>query len=621
MKGYKVEKVVDYILNEDRMKTFSNYAEGRVHKKVRVFAENSDGCYSSEDYRTGTMIALGKRFYESAWFDCPSVIPYADVKTKYKHIVTNYYGAYFHELFHLLYTLFGEASKYLSDCNPNFQQFAHQICNILEDQTIEKAGVQAYPSSKVYIDETSKIFHQPKMLELLEQAITNEPESAATLMSYLLSYVRGVDLSTLPTYKLWDDNKEFLEWGAYKCIHIKEAALRVKCQVSYALQLARILNHDPYKKEEVEDGDTSNMDSKSAGLGGDGGREGIGSKVLAPMNKMSNTSRQTWRQPSNGEPEKAEISEAKEATQMIQAQHEAIDPDAIPTSNMDLTAAGISVLASDTPIVNQPHWAADLSDYMDMSSYLDSYNDIVRHHENEIIDVVNQIKKMKALNNSSWRHYKTNGKLDMSTFFKKDNYKVFKKINAPKQEADLVISLLVDNSGSMCGNKTKLAGRALIIFCEALHRLHIPFSVDAFTEGSQSITISLKHFEESYDKRKTNMCIISNEVYCRELATFMGNVDEANVKYVAQKLSEQRQKDKILIVISDGATCGSADTLRTLAKSIERSGIMVLGIGIYDRNVEQIYDKHIILQKPEDLEKLSVFLNKYLMNSIFKGGN
>ena len=39
----------------------------------------------------------------------------------------------------------------------------------------------------------------------------------------------------------------------------------------------------------------------------------------------------------------------------------------------------------------------------------------------------------------------------------------------------LVFEILVDNSGSMHGSKAKLAGKALIIFCEALNRLRIPF--------------------------------------------------------------------------------------------------------------------------------------------------
>ena len=51
---------------------------------------------------------------------------------------------------------------------------------------------------------------------------------------------------------------------------------------------------------------------------------------------------------------------------------------------------------------------------------------------------------------------------------------------------------------------------------------------------------------------------------------------------------------------------------------MEAQGITVLGIGIFDNNVESIYKNHIILKTQQDLEGLGAFLNKYIVRKIFK---
>ena len=170
----------------------------------------------------------------------------------------------------------------------------------------------------------------------------------------------------------------------------------------------------------------------------------------------------------------------------------------------------------------------------------------------------------------------------------------------------------------MHGSKAKLAGKALIIFCEALDRLHIPFSVDVFTEGRSAITISLKDYNETYAKTKTNMTLFTQQFDVDKLCTWSGNIDEINLQYVSYDLLQRKEADKVLLVISDGATCGSWKTLKQVASNIEKQNVTVLGIGIFDNNVENIYSKHIVLREQKDLEGLGAFLNKYLIGKIFK---
>ena len=276
------------------------------------------------------------------------------------------------------------------------------------------------------------------------------------------------------------------------------------------------------------------------------------------------------------------------------------------------------MLANDDPVSNYSHYADKLNKYVKTTQYLPEYNKVVREYDKQIRNVVAIIRKMLSQNNAGWSKFKMKGQFDVSTTYKKDNYKFFKKKNAPAPTADLVFEILVDNSGSMHGSKAKLAGKALIIFCEALDRLHIPFSVDVFTEGRSAITISLKDYNETYAKTKTNMTLFTQQFDVDKLCTWSGNIDEINLQYVSYDLLQRKEADKVLLVISDGATCGSWKTLKQVASNIEKQNVTVLGIGIFDNNVENIYSKHIVLREQKDLEGLGAFLNKYLIGKIFK---
>jgi cobalamin biosynthesis protein CobT len=372
-------------------------------------------------------------------------------------------------------------------------------------------------------------------------------------------------------------------------------------------------------KDNMENPDMSKIENESNNLSMQG-LGGAGSQATKSLGNFTNTAtsgpnhRKT--KPEETDEDIKPLDELKEMKAQRTTGSEA--PSGSSPLSSDLTKDGITMIANDDPVSRYSHFADRLNKYIKTTQYLPEYNKIVREHNTEIRRVVAIIRKMNAINNASWSHYKMSGKLDSSTFYKKDNYKIFKKKNAPAPAADLVISLLIDNSGSMQGKKAKLAGKALIIFCEALNRLHIPFSVDAFTEANAAITISLKTFDESYDKQKTNMTLLTEQFDCRQLSTWCANIDEVNLQYVSQQLLNRKEKDKVLIVISDGATCGSWKDLKQTAENIEKRGVTILGIGIFDKNVEDIYSSHVVLREQKDLEMLGAFLNKYLIGKIFK---
>lgn len=614
---YSIDKIVNAVLSLKNLNKMSNFATAVDGKHVHVLSNPSNQCFSSDDWYTGISIQLGKKFYQDTFNDTNDV-SVVDIKTKYRRVASIIYGAYYHELFHVLYTPFRYAQEQTRKCSEYFKSFAHQVSNILEDITIEGTGMNRYPFSVPYIDELKECFTQESQLEMIREAITNEPDSPGTMLAYLLHFCRDTDMSQFPEYKLWSDHKDFLEWGAYKCINTIDPFLRIRRQLAYAMELCKILEMKEPSKDNMENPDMSQIESESQGLT-QKSMNGSGSNATKPLNNLTDV---TESGPSyvKSKPQETD-DDIKDNGNLKQTKAKLVSNDLssneCPT-NVDLTKEGITILANDDPVSMYSHFADKLNKYVKTDQYLPEYNKIVEQYETQIRQVVAIIRKMNATNNSSWSHYKMNGKLDSSTFYKKDNYKIFKKKNAPAPTADLVFEILVDNSGSMQGKKAKLAGIALIIFCEALNRLHIPFNVDGFTSYTSAITVHLKDYEDSYDKTKTNMTLFTEQFNCKQLGTWGANIDEINLQYVSQDLLQRKEKDKVLIVISDGATCGSWRDLKQTAENVENRGITVLGIGIFDDNVKNIYKNHVILKEQKDLEGLGVFLNKYLIGKIFK---
>ena len=612
-KYYAYDKVVDTVLSPSRLYTFNRVANSRSGDVLNVVAKKEDNCYTHNDYWDGMTICLGRDFYKVAW-GIDDKISVMDIREKYKHIGQTYVGVFYHELGHVLYTdmnFMYETYKYL---NPAFKEFAHMVSNILEDVTIEGSLKKLYPYTSLYLDVLNTIHTREEVLNIVKDNITNNPTNPGTLLSFLLLVSRGIDISSLPQYKLYEDNKEFIKWGAVKCINTINARLRHRRQLAYAQQLCKILN--------MEIPDSNALEDPKGFEGETGPKSSINkssSRVLEALKKMSREGQEfTPSQVKQDTENNIVDSDLKEYKARRQDPTELSKEERDSIGNTDLSESDISMIANDEPVTRFTHRSDRLDNFCGTSQFIKEYNYYVQKHIKEIGAVVSQIRKMKAQNNSGWAHYKTSGKFDVSTTYKQGNYKFFKQRKAPAPESDLVVEILVDNSGSMSGNKSKLAGEALIIFCEALNRLRIPFAVDAFTEGRSCITIKLKEFNDDYNRVKTNMTLLTEQFHVDKLCTFCSNVDEVNLRYVRDILNKQPQKDKMCIVISDGATCGDWRDLRKVAQNMQESGILMLGIGIYDKNVEKIYDNNIVLKTSKDLEQLAGFLNKYLVHHIFK---
>ena len=84
------------------------------------------------------------------------------------------------------------------------------------------------------------------------------------------------------------------------------------------------------------------------------------------------------------------------------------------------------------------------------------------------------------------------------------------------------------------------------------------------------------------------------------------NVDELNVSHAAERLGRRPATVRMLVVLADGMTRGSVETLAATVDAAEHSGITVLGIGIGDDTVTTAYGRHQVVERPDELTRAMI---------------
>ena len=84
------------------------------------------------------------------------------------------------------------------------------------------------------------------------------------------------------------------------------------------------------------------------------------------------------------------------------------------------------------------------------------------------------------------------------------------------------------------------------------------------------------------------------------------NVDEFNLIHAAERMARLGAKVRVMMVLADGMTRGSAEALTRSVAAIEGSGTTVIGIGIGDHTVQEVYRRHELVEQPEDLAQAMI---------------
>ncbi len=257
-----------------------------------------------------------------------------------------------------------------------------------------------------------------------------------------------------------------------------------------------------------------------------------------------------------------------------------------------------------------------------------------------IVKIANRLqRKLLAQQNRHWDFNMEEGFLDTSRLAKiiaNPNNKLSYKIEKEVEFKDTIVSLLIDNSGSMRGRPITVAALCSDILAKTLERCLIKSEILGFTtkawKGGNSREkwikngkpsnpgrlndlrhIIYKSADSPWRRSKKNLGLLLKEGILKE------NVDGEALSWAYNRLSVRKEKRKILIIISDGAPVDDSTlsvnpgnylekNLRDIIGEIEKKDeIELIAIGI-GHDVSRYYSKAVTIMDVDQLGE--VLLNQ-----------
>lgn len=203
------------------------------------------------------------------------------------------------------------------------------------------------------------------------------------------------------------------------------------------------------------------------------------------------------------------------------------------------------------------------------------------------------------------------------------------KIKESIKEIDTAVTILVDHSGSMHGDKMRLAMQACIALTESVYKTGCKLEVLGFSTHSGYLTEQEENMDiqdnNAYGRREPTDMFIYKSFGDRiqEARKSLGNMlrtaanvggcnaDGCSVLQALRRLLPQKEQRKVLLVLSDGYPASQCDLgrkaehkhLRNVIEYGVNKGVDIIGIGIASDAVKKFYPDHSVIREFDDLPK------------------
>ena len=231
-------------------------------------------------------------------------------------------------------------------------------------------------------------------------------------------------------------------------------------------------------------------------------------------------------------------------------------------------------------------------------------------------------KTLKIVENARWCGERERGQINqrsLTSLITQPNYRTPFKQLLKIDTTNVAIELLVDLSESMSGSKINIAKMSVVAIAEALLELGFEFEVTGFSSVSDS-RVAIRSGELGdkgrYNRTSERLHHLVFKKFGRndlsgitKMRCFEQNVDGESVRWAAKRLGEQKEKRKIMMVLSDGNPSANSeidileDDLKNSVRQIEKSGIEIIAIGIQTESVRRFYKNAVVVNSLDDLPK------------------
>ena len=170
----------------------------------------------------------------------------------------------------------------------------------------------------------------------------------------------------------------------------------------------------------------------------------------------------------------------------------------------------------------------------------------------------------------------------------------------------MAVCILVDESGSMEGEKITAARDAAVLLNEALATVR---NVDLYIYGHTTEAgafVKLNAYREGKAaKEKHSLGSIEAD---------WGNVDSKAIREAASRVRSRTRERCLFFVISDGTPCEPTENVRKAVTELSRDGFSFVSIGIdFEYDPSTMYDHHVSLT---DMSRLAPELGKMIKKAI-----
>lgn len=213
-------------------------------------------------------------------------------------------------------------------------------------------------------------------------------------------------------------------------------------------------------------------------------------------------------------------------------------------------------------------------------------------------------RELQSMSQARYQGGKTRGRINGKRLSSvaTGNDRVMKRKRVSIQ-LDTAVLLLVDASGSMGGEKHAVARGAAVSLSNTLTPLGIPNSVASFKSTSDR---NILEVYKTFTERTSPDELLSraSQSYCCH-----SNSDGECLLWGVNKISAQANKRKLIIVLSDGSPNARREGneylfTKNVIQGIEQSSsIEIVGIGIQDSNVVDLYSRSVVITDTAQLEE------------------
>ena len=282
--------------------------------------------------------------------------------------------------------------------------------------------------------------------------------------------------------------------------------------------------------------------------------------------------------------------------------------------------------------------AAELSDTFELTRLRQMLDQQLSSHQAVITKLANRLgRKLMARQQRHWSFDLEEGILDsarIARIIANPNVPLTFKQEAETQFRDTIVTLLIDNSGSMRGRPIGIAAMSADIIGRTLERCGVKVEILGFTtrawKGGKSRDLWLqsgrsenpgrlndirhiiyKGADEPWRRTRKNLGLMLKEGILKE------NIDGEALVWAHNRLAPRSEARKILLVISDGAPVDDStlsvnpnhmleSDLRNVIRWIEeRSNIELSAIGI-GHDVTRYYNRAMTIKDADSLAKALV---------------